>query len=351
MTKTCVFCGQRPVSKTKEHVLPRWLLELTGNPKRPLKVWVPHDKSMNLPKEIAFDSLQFPACAKCNENFSGLEDRVKAITVKMIKEEGLSRHAVHLFLDWLDKVRTGLWLGALYLGKNPFGIKSLFHISSRVGAKGRMAVIYRAPDGPQGLTAIGFTTPLFLHFPTCFSLWINHLCFLNVSTDFLFSRRLGFPYPARIFFDQDGLPGYEMAAGRERVMPPLVKFHYSVIGTEVFQPMFHQRLSRKISPGLSELYETEYVKKFSMFHKAGIGNPLIQNGQSLRPYPDAQSKDWLPLQTVNFDELLRLSIDQTLRIQVRLVDDVPIPRVARKRFHRLRNLNGEILKKFQEGQA
>lgn len=351
MNKTCVFCGQSPVSKTKEHVLPRWLLELTGNPKRPLKVWVPHHESMNLPKEIAFDSLQFPACAKCNGNFSGLEERVKAVTVKMLNEEALSRNEIHLFLDWLDKVRTGLWLGALYLGKNPFGIKPLFHIASRVGGKDRMAVIYRAPIGPRGVHAIGFTTPLFLHFPTCFSLWINHLCFLNVSTDFLFSRRLGFPYPAGIFFDQDGLPGYEIAAGRERVMLPLVKFHYSVVGTEIFQPIFHQRLSRKIARGLSDLYETEYVKKFSMFHESGIGDPLIQKRQSLWPYPDAQSKDWWPVQTINFDELLGLSVDQTLRIQVRLVNDVPIPKIARRLFHRLRNLNREILRKFQEGQA
>ena len=350
MTKFCVFCGRSPIRKTKEHVFPLWLIQLSGEPKRPLKLRVPHDPSVNLPTKISFDSLHFPACKRCNSRFSEVEGEAKGTVEKMLKEGTISCKEIHVFLDWLDKVRTGLWLGALYLGNNPFEIRPLFYVSSRVGGKDRMVVIYRAPVGPKGLSAIGFTTPLFLHHPVCFSLWINHLCFLNVSTDFLISRRLGFPHPATTFFDQDGLPGYEIAPGRERAMLPLVKFNYSTLGTEIFQSIFHQRLSRKVSPGLANLYEAKYVKRFSMLHESGIGKPLIQEGQSLRPYPDTPATDWLPAQTISFDDLLRLSVEQTLRIQARLVDDAPIPRAATKLFNRLRNLNGEILKKFQKGQ-
>jgi hypothetical protein len=30
MAEVCVFCGERPQSKTKEHVIPKWLIEMTG---------------------------------------------------------------------------------------------------------------------------------------------------------------------------------------------------------------------------------------------------------------------------------------------------------------------------------
>lgn len=32
--RSCVFCGMQPDSKTREHVLPRWLIEITGEPNR-----------------------------------------------------------------------------------------------------------------------------------------------------------------------------------------------------------------------------------------------------------------------------------------------------------------------------
>lgn len=34
MDKFCVFCGSKPESKNKEHILPQWLLKLTGDPNR-----------------------------------------------------------------------------------------------------------------------------------------------------------------------------------------------------------------------------------------------------------------------------------------------------------------------------
>jgi hypothetical protein len=34
MDKICVFCGEKPKSRNSEHVIPQWLIELTGNPKR-----------------------------------------------------------------------------------------------------------------------------------------------------------------------------------------------------------------------------------------------------------------------------------------------------------------------------
>jgi hypothetical protein len=31
VNKVCVFCGEKPTNKTKEHIIPEWLIELTGD--------------------------------------------------------------------------------------------------------------------------------------------------------------------------------------------------------------------------------------------------------------------------------------------------------------------------------
>lgn len=36
--KFCVFCGKKPKNKTKEHILPKWLIKLTGKPNRQINV-------------------------------------------------------------------------------------------------------------------------------------------------------------------------------------------------------------------------------------------------------------------------------------------------------------------------
>ena len=34
MNKICVFCGLQPHSKNKEHIIPQWLIKMTGEPNR-----------------------------------------------------------------------------------------------------------------------------------------------------------------------------------------------------------------------------------------------------------------------------------------------------------------------------
>jgi hypothetical protein len=34
MDKFCVFCGESPENKNKEHVIPQWLIRMTGYSKR-----------------------------------------------------------------------------------------------------------------------------------------------------------------------------------------------------------------------------------------------------------------------------------------------------------------------------
>lgn len=65
--KFCVFCGEVPKDKNKEHILPQWLLKLTGNPKRVVKFGFDYFNDRSL--EFDWKSLAVPSCSACNSEF------------------------------------------------------------------------------------------------------------------------------------------------------------------------------------------------------------------------------------------------------------------------------------------
>ena len=74
MEKVCIFCGERPESKNLEHVLPRWLIELTGNPKRRARFGYRRSvEGRPVERSFAFDAFKFPSCTECNQRFGELE--------------------------------------------------------------------------------------------------------------------------------------------------------------------------------------------------------------------------------------------------------------------------------------
>ncbi|RZK38276.1 MAG: hypothetical protein EOO61_08105, partial [Hymenobacter sp.] len=78
--KLCVFCGNLPEEKTKEHIIPKWLLELTGDPNRKGVIGgLLSGVGLNgQPSERPLSTFHFPACRACNEEFGKLEGRAKA---------------------------------------------------------------------------------------------------------------------------------------------------------------------------------------------------------------------------------------------------------------------------------
>ena len=64
MEKVCIFCGERPASKNLEHVLPQWLIKLTGHPKRMAKFGYDKDfeKGGVVKRSFAFNAFKFPSC-------------------------------------------------------------------------------------------------------------------------------------------------------------------------------------------------------------------------------------------------------------------------------------------------
>lgn len=315
MEKFCIFCGERPISKTKEHILPQWLLAMTGNPKRTLKLPFPYQGRNTPVREIAFDALHFPACSECNNGFSQSESDAKRVVETILQHAPLSAMDFDTLLDWLDKVRVGLWLGFLYLGQNPFSISPNFHIAKRATTKDRAVIIYRTDDQRIGLHFQGTNVPMFHYLPSCFTLVINDFYFFNISADFLFARRFGFPYPAKSML-RDGNLEIDMRSGRERIMLPPIRLPFSKDGTEIYQPIF----SNEVFRDQPEMYDSTYVRDMSMDWNRGIGWPIQINDQRLIKVSSDPNLDWLPKTTHARADLHVMTVRQTLNMQADLWD-------------------------------
>jgi hypothetical protein len=106
--KLCVFCGEKPKEKNAEHIIPKWLIELTGNPKRKANFGYQHDiETYPKRRTFSFDAFKFPSCASCNQKYAVHEATTKSIIEKMLVSDPLSASDINILLDWFDKVRVG----------------------------------------------------------------------------------------------------------------------------------------------------------------------------------------------------------------------------------------------------
>ncbi len=303
MDKVCVFCGEKPKHKSNEHIIPLWLIKLTGNPNRMAEFG---DKEFMKPqlgkRTFSFDSLKFPSCDPCNTRYAELEGYAKLTVEKILDTDLISAPEFNNLLDWLDKIRIGLWLGFRYLHRDPLGITPSFHIEQRLRASDRMLVIFKGDSDKQGLNFTGCDQPAFTYTPSCFGLRINNYCFINISCFGLVSRRLGFPYIAEPFQREDGHLQGQFVTGRNRIMNPILRKRFSIKGTEIYQPIFS---GVQINPAtMKKYYDTEYVRNNSMIWDEGIGKIFMNGTSGLQEYPMSPSKLWIPQTTYVFDRLL-----------------------------------------------
>lgn len=273
-SKFCIFCGQPPSDKNKEHVLPRWLLALTGDPKRVVRLGFdmrPGQETTE--REYAFDRFTFPACEKCNARHSALENSAKSVLLKVLGTEPVSPSELSVLLDWFDKVRVGIWLGFHQLSKNLLDIEPQFHIERRIGQFDRSLIVERYAPPTQRLNFGGTDAPAFGLTPSAFSLTVNDFHFTNISFSFLVSRRLGFPYPSEshLVKDRDGLM-HSMQRARRRIMRPVLQRSIKERGVILYQPMFPQDLAEEPS----DYYDDPYVHANSLDYEAGIGAVFME---------------------------------------------------------------------------
>lgn len=107
-SRFCIFCGNPPEKKNREHIPPQSLIELTGDPKSV----VSFGTNFKDGRTIRFDWLNFcvPACESCNTEYASLEGRAKSYALTLLDRVALTSIKYIDFMDWMDKVRVAIWI-------------------------------------------------------------------------------------------------------------------------------------------------------------------------------------------------------------------------------------------------
>jgi hypothetical protein len=290
LLKVCVFCGERPVDKTKEHVLPLWLIELTGDPKRQARFDIDWSKKPPDFRYFSFDQFTAPACSDCNSAFATLEDETIPIVQRLLAAGPLGAADLEVLLNWLDKVRIGLWLAKYLLDKNMFGIEPNYHIASRIGASDRAVIIFRHSRRIPRLSFIGASTPCFQLNPVAIALLINEYVIISVAHVTLCSRRLGFPFVEPVRLHRIGFTEGRVRAGLGRIIDPIIPHFPHHGGTGIYQPILRNAES---TPAVSELFDTEYCRSNSL-KGCGVGGIFQQVNGGVEKLSNEPNTAWLP---------------------------------------------------------
>lgn len=252
--KFCVFCGSPPVNKNREHVLPQWLLSLTGDPSRVVNLGF--DYKRNKIVRFAWNALVMPACESCNTEFATLESEVSPLVESLLGRGSLTSIQYSKLLDWLDKVRVGLWLNYHILQGNPTDIAPSFYVKSRMRSKDRFLAVYPVDEKSKGLNAFGVESLAFHREPAVFGLRINDVLIVNCSSDYLCSSRCGFPYPSKTELKLDGENSgkavlSEFKASR-KIKSPISRFSLYKPSVYVFQPIVQVPVKELIESGFKD---------------------------------------------------------------------------------------------------
>jgi hypothetical protein len=357
MKKFCIFCGKEPESKNREHVIPQWLIKLTGDPHREVFLGIKWNSPSLKERRFSLNSFTLPACEACNNEAADLEAKTKLIVKDILARKPLRSVHWDTFLDWLDKVRTGLWFGIIYLNENYLGLMPNFYINQRIGSKDRFLIIYQIEDDRVMGLSWGLTdSPLFQNAPSCFTLTINNFLFFNASYDFLFSQRFGFPFPYARWLLPEGKELAKMAYGTGKVQLPLIEKKFKTGGTQLFQPMipYGVLLREKGELAFRDCYDNEYVRTNCMDYEKGRGVILRRHRNELVKYSTEPSKEWIPNQRFPREQIIHQAAVLAGEFLADIYRKHPsfdrLPEEQRKKFEKKRDdllrLHKKMMKEF-----
>lgn len=279
MSQYCVFCGGKPENKNKEHIIPKWLINKTGNPNRVINLGIDFktkDKDKII-RNYAFNQLTLPACEKCNTEFGILENKVKPIIENIVDSNYVNYSDISVLLDWFDKVRVGLWHYYYIMNQNLMRIRPHLYIKNRTRKFDRVLFIYRAINDDHGINFVGTDTFLFQLMPSVFMLRINNYYFVNISTSFLLSKRFGLPYGSSKGFESDNSDKtlYDIMRGSGRMQYPLLKCNHFIGGTKIYQPILCDYFPPAV---FRDLYDSEYVRNLCIDMEERLVKPQVFQG-------------------------------------------------------------------------
>ena len=276
--KFCIFCGEKPKDKNQEHVIPQWLIRMTGTEKKEV-LNVHPDKS----KHISFMHFTFPACTECNSKFAKMEALVKPVLERVLAGQSISGADASLLMDWFDKVRIGLWLANMYYDSDlKHDVQPHYHIDFGVAKKDRMLSIQKLnlkPGEDKGIFCGGTTTHLFNYCPIAFTMVINDYYFFNASTHNLVSPRVGFPNitSATPLNTKTGLLEIDVTDNhdnkRKKVVNPIIQtFTPNLDSVTFYQPIYKDFIREPDFP------IDEYMAQHSYDTGNGLGGVFVQKG-------------------------------------------------------------------------
>jgi len=259
MARKCIFCGKKPENENKEHIIPQWLIKLTGEKNRELYLGPDYSSNELAYRSFSAKSLRFPSCYSCNLEYSDLEGRVKIIIENILKDNKINGNELDDLFNWIEKIRIGLWLAYLMLDKNPFDLEPNYYINNRVCKTDRTVYIFRSNESQSGIAFYGVQKPLFIMSPVCYSFTVNNYTFLNISTDFLTSRRLGFPYPTQLNFTNKigKFMIDDLNPGLCRCLKPIINKGIVGYNLSISQSIYIKFVD-------DDHYKDDYVKKHSL---------------------------------------------------------------------------------------
>ena len=313
--RKCVFCGNKPIDKTTEHVVPLWLIEMTGDPSRIAHfgpIWNEKTKKLET-RQFAFDSLKFPACKDCNSTYSKLENQTKLVIAKVLKSEEISITEASTLLSWFDKIRIGMWLGLNYWRSEVSDIEPHMYVSSRIDMTDRCVLIYYGKSRKPCLNLIGLQLPAFHYTPCCFSMLVNHVGFFNLAGDFLISKRLGLPYPKRISWGNWPEVKYGIVPGKKSIELPLITKTYDNRCIGLYQPIAARYRNDK---ELWKLYSEEYESNLMLDETRGIGKIFIEMSNQFKEMTINRDESLVPQFRFDYKAMVRMLEFQTIDFQL-----------------------------------
>lgn len=272
--KFCIFCGKQPKNKNQEHIVPQWLIKMTGREKSDIFSLYPDAE-----KHIPFIRFTFPACTECNSKYSKMEAAVKPVLENILYGKTITGADASLLMDWFNKVRIGLWLSNMYY--NPKLKKDIvphFFIDSRVAKTDRMLSIQKlklSDDEKRGIYFNGTNTHLFDYCPSAFTMVINDYYFFNASNNNLVSQRLGFPGITNVKAENEdtGLLSASFIQGSHKIANPVIQtFIPKQESITFYQPIYHDYLQSELFP------ISDYEANHSYDISSGIGGVFVQKG-------------------------------------------------------------------------
>lgn len=124
---------------------------------------------------------------------------------------------------------------------------------------------------------------------------INDIGLVNVSHEFLLSRRMGFPYAENLKWETHCVGSYVPAPGRDRIMRPPLCGSVSGWGTTIHQCLFKnwQRST------LAHYWQSDYVTSNSQDHASGLSVPFLETESgSVNPCTES-SMSWIPVHALD----------------------------------------------------